>query len=162
MYQPATDVNGAGYLTAPAESGRENVSIGTAETALIRKLNRSSDRRAVDHREPAAERGLRAVQEVESGIGARALLRRMLAEHEDVFFYLTLMNENYAQPAIPDGAQEGIRRGMHLVKADCGFATGSGLLARRPSVETSRLKVVTSTGRPARTADRHQVWTRSG
>ena len=38
-------------------------------------------------------------------------LRRMLAEQEDVFYYLTLMNENYAQPAMPEGAEEGILRG---------------------------------------------------
>src|SRR4029079_12171673 len=43
-------------------------------------------------------------------------LRRMLSEREDVFYYLTLMNENYAQPAMPDGAQEGILRGMHRVR----------------------------------------------
>jgi pyruvate dehydrogenase E1 component len=42
-------------------------------------------------------------------------LRRMVAEHEDVFYYLTIMNENYAQPAMPEGSQEGILRGMHVV-----------------------------------------------
>jgi pyruvate dehydrogenase E1 component len=42
-------------------------------------------------------------------------LRRMLAEQEDCFYYLTLMNENYAHPAMPEGAEEGILRGMHLV-----------------------------------------------
>jgi pyruvate dehydrogenase E1 component len=42
-------------------------------------------------------------------------LRRMLAEHEDVFYYLTVMNENYAQPAMPEGAEEGILRGMHPI-----------------------------------------------
>ncbi|MEA2358302.1 MAG: pyruvate dehydrogenase component [Solirubrobacteraceae bacterium] len=42
-------------------------------------------------------------------------LRRMLAEQEDVFYYLTLMNENYAHPAMPEGAQEGILRGMYRV-----------------------------------------------
>ena len=42
-------------------------------------------------------------------------LRRMLAEHEDVFYYLTVMNENYAQPAMPEGAEAGILRGMHPV-----------------------------------------------
>jgi pyruvate dehydrogenase E1 component len=42
-------------------------------------------------------------------------LRRMLAEQEDVFYYLTVMNENYAQPAMPEGAEEGILRGMHVV-----------------------------------------------
>jgi pyruvate dehydrogenase E1 component len=42
-------------------------------------------------------------------------MRRMLTEHEDVFYYLTVMNENYAQPAMPDGAEAGILRGMHAV-----------------------------------------------
>src|SRR2546429_8827525 len=41
-------------------------------------------------------------------------LRRMYAEQEDVFFYITLMNENYAQPAMPPGAEAGIRQGMYL------------------------------------------------
>ena len=31
----------------------------------------------------------------------------MVAEQEDVFYYLTLMNENYHHPAMPDGAQRG-------------------------------------------------------
>ncbi|HEX5924968.1 MAG TPA: pyruvate dehydrogenase (acetyl-transferring), homodimeric type [Baekduia sp.] len=42
-------------------------------------------------------------------------MRRMLTEHEDVFYYLTVMNENYAMPAMPDGAEAGILRGMHAV-----------------------------------------------
>jgi pyruvate dehydrogenase E1 component len=43
-------------------------------------------------------------------------LRRMFKEQEDVFFYITLMNENYAHPAMPEGAEEGIRKGMYLLK----------------------------------------------
>ena len=43
-------------------------------------------------------------------------LRRMLAEQEDVFYYLTLMNENYPHPAMPEGAEEGILRGMYLLR----------------------------------------------
>jgi pyruvate dehydrogenase E1 component len=42
-------------------------------------------------------------------------LRRMLAEQEDVFYYITLMNENYTHPAMPDGAREQILRGMYLL-----------------------------------------------
>jgi pyruvate dehydrogenase E1 component len=42
-------------------------------------------------------------------------LRRMVAEQEDVYYYLTIMNENYAMPAMPEGAEEGILRGMHVV-----------------------------------------------
>jgi len=43
-------------------------------------------------------------------------LRRMLVEQEDVFYYLTLMNENYRHPAMPPGAEEGILRGMYLLR----------------------------------------------
>jgi pyruvate dehydrogenase E1 component len=43
-------------------------------------------------------------------------LRRMLAEQEDVFYYITLMNENYTHPAMPEGAQEQILRGMYLLR----------------------------------------------
>jgi pyruvate dehydrogenase E1 component len=43
-------------------------------------------------------------------------LRRMYAEQEDVFYYLTVMNENYEHPAMPEGAQEGILRGMYLFR----------------------------------------------
>ncbi len=41
-------------------------------------------------------------------------LRRMISEQEDVFYYITLMNENYAHPALPPGAEAGILRGMYL------------------------------------------------
>ena len=40
-------------------------------------------------------------------------LQRMFVEQEDVFFYLTVMNENYRHPDIPDGAEDGIRRGLY-------------------------------------------------
>jgi pyruvate dehydrogenase E1 component len=40
----------------------------------------------------------------------------MLAGHEDVFYYVTLMNENYAMPSMPEGAREGILRGMHALR----------------------------------------------
>jgi pyruvate dehydrogenase E1 component len=43
-------------------------------------------------------------------------LRRMVGEQEDVFYYLTLMNENYHHPPMPDGAQDGILRGMYLLR----------------------------------------------
>ncbi|HWE34643.1 MAG TPA: pyruvate dehydrogenase (acetyl-transferring), homodimeric type [Solirubrobacteraceae bacterium] len=44
-------------------------------------------------------------------------LRRMVGEQEDVFFYITLMNENYVHPAMPEGAEEGILRGVHRIRA---------------------------------------------
>jgi pyruvate dehydrogenase E1 component len=43
-------------------------------------------------------------------------LRRMYAEQEDVYFYITLTNENYGHPDMPQGAEEGIRRGLYLFR----------------------------------------------
>jgi len=43
-------------------------------------------------------------------------MRRMLSLEEDVFYYVTVMNENYAHPALPEGAREGILRGMYRVQ----------------------------------------------
>jgi pyruvate dehydrogenase E1 component len=43
-------------------------------------------------------------------------LRRMVAEQEDVFYYITLMNENYHHPAMPEGSHDGILRGMYLLR----------------------------------------------
>ena len=43
-------------------------------------------------------------------------LRRMFKEHEDVFYYLTLLNENYPHPPLPENASDGILRGMYLVR----------------------------------------------
>jgi len=42
-------------------------------------------------------------------------LRRMYAEQESVFYYVTCMNENYAHPAMPKGVEQGILRGMYLL-----------------------------------------------
>ena len=43
-------------------------------------------------------------------------LRRMLEEQEDVFYYLTVMNENYKQPAMPKGVEEGIIKGIYKLE----------------------------------------------
>ncbi|MEY4710604.1 MAG: alpha-ketoglutarate dehydrogenase [Pseudomonadota bacterium] len=40
-------------------------------------------------------------------------MREMLVQQQDVFYYLTLMNENYAQPDLPAGAREGVIRGAY-------------------------------------------------
>ncbi|WP_373024658.1 pyruvate dehydrogenase (acetyl-transferring), homodimeric type [Thioalkalivibrio sp.] len=44
-------------------------------------------------------------------------MRRMYAEQQSVFYYITVMNENYPQPAMPKGAEEGIRRGLYRLQA---------------------------------------------
>ncbi|MBK9605797.1 MAG: pyruvate dehydrogenase (acetyl-transferring), homodimeric type [Betaproteobacteria bacterium] len=40
-------------------------------------------------------------------------LRRMISDQDDVYYYITLMNENYQHPALPPGAEEGILKGMY-------------------------------------------------
>jgi pyruvate dehydrogenase E1 component len=48
-------------------------------------------------------------------------LRRMFADQDDVYYYLTLMNENYEHPGLPDDRRdeviEGIKRGMYLLRS---------------------------------------------
>src|SRR6056297_2462621 len=43
-------------------------------------------------------------------------LRRMFQEGENKFYYITTMNENYHQPEMPQGTEEGIVQGMYLLK----------------------------------------------
>lgn len=63
-------------------------------------------------------------------------LRRMLTEQEDVYYYLTVLNENYTHPEMPKGAEEGIIKGMHLIRevgSGKGFRVqllGSGAILR--------------------------------
>jgi pyruvate dehydrogenase E1 component len=52
-------------------------------------------------------------------------LRRMMKDQEDVYYYITLMNENYPHPAIPAGAEDGIRRGMYLLRESTAKKTGT-------------------------------------
>ena len=50
-------------------------------------------------------------------------MRRMYREQENIFYYITCMNENYTHPAMPDGAEQGIVNGMYRVRS----ADGDGL-----------------------------------
>jgi len=43
-------------------------------------------------------------------------IRRMYEEQEKIFYYITVMNENYAMPAMPEGSKEGILKGMYKLK----------------------------------------------
>ncbi len=56
-------------------------------------------------------------------------LKRMYEDNEKVFYYLTLMNENYVHGAMPEGAEEGIRRGMYLLRE------GKGKTKKSPRVQ---------------------------
>ena len=64
-------------------------------------------------------------------------LERMFREQENVFYYITVLNENYAQPALPEGVREGIVRGLYLLReAEAGAGKlrvqllGSGAILR--------------------------------
>ncbi|MFK8068780.1 MAG: pyruvate dehydrogenase (acetyl-transferring), homodimeric type [Gammaproteobacteria bacterium] len=43
-------------------------------------------------------------------------LKRMYVDQEDIFYYLTIMNENYQQPAMPEGVEAGVLKGLYLYK----------------------------------------------
>ncbi|MEF3065435.1 pyruvate dehydrogenase (acetyl-transferring), homodimeric type [Pandoraea apista] len=53
-------------------------------------------------------------------------MRRMYVDDEDVYYYVTLLNENYAHPAMPEGAEAGILKGLYLLREGAGEGTGEG------------------------------------
>jgi pyruvate dehydrogenase E1 component len=62
-------------------------------------------------------------------------LRRMYRDKESIFYYITVMNENYPQPAMPEGVVEGILAGMYLCRPGAGSGPriqllGSGTILR--------------------------------
>jgi pyruvate dehydrogenase E1 component len=75
----------------------------------------------------------------------QAGLREMVAEQRDVFYYLTLMNENYPHPAMRPGTEEGILRGMYLLRPGAGSGPrvqlmGSGTILREVMAGASLLE----------------------
>ncbi len=58
-------------------------------------------------------------------------LRRMVQNQEDVYYYITLMNENYSHPEMPKGAEAGILKGMYLLR-EGGREKGDG---KKPRVQ---------------------------
>jgi pyruvate dehydrogenase E1 component len=64
-------------------------------------------------------------------------VRRMIAEQEDVFYYLTIENENYRHPPMPEGAEEGILKGMYLLQ-DGGKESKVQLLGSGPILNEVR------------------------
>jgi len=74
-------------------------------------------------------------------------LRRMVREQEDVFYYITTLNENYHHPAKPDGIDEGILKGMYLLRAADGGKKmprvqlmGSGAILREVEAAAEMLR----------------------
>jgi pyruvate dehydrogenase E1 component len=58
-------------------------------------------------------------------------IKRMYQDDEHIFYYITLMNENYDMPAMPEGSREGIIRGLYKLKA---VAAEGGGKKKRPHV----------------------------
>ncbi|HMV83643.1 MAG TPA: pyruvate dehydrogenase (acetyl-transferring), homodimeric type [Blastocatellia bacterium] len=101
-------------------------------------------------------------------------MRRMYQEQENRFYYITVYNENYTQPAMPEGAEEGIIKGIYKLKAGNGKAKahlwGSGpmlnealkaqqILAEQHKVNTD-VWSVTSYNELRRDALRVERWNR--
>ncbi len=101
-------------------------------------------------------------------------IKRMYHDDESVFYYITLMNENYPQPAMPDGAREGILKGLYCLEQDIGepdihLVGGGTILGEvRQAAETIRtrygIKVkvwsATSYGQLYREANEAERWNR--
>jgi pyruvate dehydrogenase E1 component len=73
-------------------------------------------------------------------------LRRMVAEQQDVYYYITLMNENYEHPAMPAGVEEGILKGAYLLRESKAKAKarvqlmGSGTILREVEAAAALLE----------------------
>jgi len=73
-------------------------------------------------------------------------LRRMVAEQEDVFYYLTVMNENYEHPEMPAGVEQDILKGMYLFRKGANSngprvqLMGSGVIFREAIAAADMLK----------------------
>jgi pyruvate dehydrogenase E1 component len=59
-------------------------------------------------------------------------MRRMYVEGESVFYYITMYNEDYAMPAMPEGVREGILRGIYKCKAADGKKAAAHLFGSGP------------------------------
>jgi pyruvate dehydrogenase E1 component len=73
-------------------------------------------------------------------------LRRMFAEQEDIYYYITVMNENYEHPAMPEGAEKDILKGMYALRKGAQKAgprvqlLGSGTIFREVIAAADLLK----------------------
>jgi len=73
-------------------------------------------------------------------------LRRMVTNQEDVYYYITIMNENYAHPGLKAGQEEGILKGMYLLQEGDKAASqrvqlvGSGTILRESIFAADLLK----------------------
>ena len=104
-------------------------------------------------------------------------MRQMLERQVDEFYYITVMNENYAQPSLPDGVEQDVIRGMYRLQCAAGGALtasvrllGSGTILREVIAAgellaadwniTSEIYSVTSFSELARDARETERWNR--
>ena len=100
-------------------------------------------------------------------------MKRMYQHQDNVFYYITAMNENYHHPAMPQGAEEGIIKGMYCLQESKGKGTrvqlmGSGTILREVIAAADLLKQdfdidadvwsMTSINELAREADDAKRW----
>ncbi len=84
----------------------------------------------------------------EMAVIVRHGLEEMYAKQKNLFYYITVMNENYAQPALPEGAEEGIVKGIYLFRKAAKARTanpkvqlmGSGTIFREVLAAADMLK----------------------
>ncbi len=72
-------------------------------------------------------------------------LKEMYEEEQDLFYYITLMNENYVQPQMPDGVEEGIIKGVYKFSSTEGLKNhvnlmGSGTILNEVIAASELLK----------------------
>jgi pyruvate dehydrogenase E1 component len=65
-------------------------------------------------------------------------LRRMYVDNEDIYYYLTLYNESYVQPAMPDGSHDGILEGLYRFDPGPDGDLRATLLFSGPSQKAAR------------------------
>ena len=71
-------------------------------------------------------------------------LKRMYVDEDNVYYYVTLMNENYVQPAMPPGVEDGIIKGMYLLQEESNAKVqlmGCGTILMEVLKAAERLKV---------------------
>ena len=85
-------------------------------------------------------------------------LRRMYVDNEDVYYYITTLNENYPHPAMPEGAEEGILRGAYKLRERQGRSVRPQRASARRGRDPARGRGGGGDAGRASTASRSEVW----
>ena len=71
-------------------------------------------------------------------------LRRMVGEQQNVFYYLTVMNENYAHPAMPKGTEAGILKGLYKLREGSAVKKGGSKSGGKGAKKAPRIQLMGS------------------